>query len=165
MDLVAVVRGQIVFARDYTNKLLEDVPTSEWFRRPAEGVTHVAWQVGHLAVGEYRIAMMRLRGRRPGDEELFSEEFRARFGANSIPDPDPARNPGAEEIRAVFDRVHRQALDELQHLSESELDEPALNPLPFCKTKGEALRWCAGHEMMHAGQIGLLRRLLGHAPL
>ena len=28
-----------------------------------------------------------------------------------------------------------------------------------------SLLWCAHHEMVHAGQIGLLRRYLGFAPV
>jgi uncharacterized damage-inducible protein DinB len=33
------------------------------------------------------------------------------------------------------------------------------------ETKREAIRWSIQHEFLHAGQIGLLRRLLGAAPL
>jgi hypothetical protein len=38
-------------------------------------------------------------------------------------------------------------------------------PHPLVRTKLWALLWCAQHEAVHAGQIGLLRRQLGHAPL
>jgi hypothetical protein len=33
------------------------------------------------------------------------------------------------------------------------------------KTKYEAIRFCAQHEMIHVGQIALLRRLLGYEAL
>jgi len=42
------------------------------------------------------------------------------------------------------------------------LDKPPLKPLSLAKTKLWSLLWCAQHEMVHAGQIGLLRRLLGY---
>jgi uncharacterized damage-inducible protein DinB len=45
------------------------------------------------------------------------------------------------------------------------LDEPVLTPHSLVKTKFEALLWCAQHEGVHAGQIGLLRRLLGYPPV
>ena len=35
----------------------------------------------------------------------------------------------------------------------------------FTTTKLRALLWCARHEMLHAGQIGLLRRHLGYPPM
>jgi uncharacterized damage-inducible protein DinB len=66
---------------------------------------------------------------------------------------------------ADFDRVHQQTLAELQGLTESELDKTVLKPHPLVKTKLWALLWCAQHEAVHAGQIGLLRRQLGYAPL
>ena len=46
-------------ARDYTNNLLADVAEDEWFRMPTEGVTHLAWQLGHLAIAQYRLMMIR----------------------------------------------------------------------------------------------------------
>jgi uncharacterized damage-inducible protein DinB len=165
MSLVAVVREQIVFARNYTAKLIDHVPEQDWFRQPTEGVSHIAWQVGHLAMAQYRMVLERVRGRRPGDEELISDAFLAHFGRESVPDPNPSRNPSVAEIRGIFMRVHQQVLDILLDLRDATLDEPILKPHSLCKTKRESLLWCANHEMMHAGQIGLLRRLLGQTPL
>ena len=69
------------------------------------------------------------------------------------------------DLRAVFDRVHEQALREVRGLDEGELDQPVPHPHPFAPTKLRALLWCARHEMLHAGQIGLLRRHLGYPPM
>jgi hypothetical protein len=156
---------QIVFARNYTVRLLDQTPVAEWFRQPPGGVSHVAWQVGHLAFAEYRMALERIRGPRPQDADLISEGFLRLFGRDSMPDPDPAKYPGQAQIRAVFERVHGQALRELRGLGEGELDRPVLRPHPLVRTKLWALLWCAQHEAVHAGQVGLLRRQLGHAPL
>ena len=119
-------------------------------------------QAGHLAIAQYRLALERVRGRRPGDEALISDAFLTHFGRASVPDPNPSHNPSVAEIRGVFTRVHQQVLVELL---DATLDDAVLKPHVLCKTKRESLLWCASHEMMHAGQIGLLRRLLGHAPL
>jgi hypothetical protein len=154
---------QIVFARNYTIGLLDQTPTAEWFRLPPGGVSHVAWQVGHIAFAEYRLAMWRVRGARPSDAELFPPEFHRQFGADSVPLADASFPP--DELRAVLDRVHGQALRELSGLDEAELDQPVPHPHPFATTKMRALLWCAHHEMLHAGQIGLLRRHLGYPPL
>jgi hypothetical protein len=156
---------QIVFARNYTIGLLDQTPAAEWFRQPPGGVSHIAWQVGHLAFAEYRMALWRIRGPRPRDSELISETHRGLFGVESVPDSDPARYPSQADIRAVFDRVHEQALGELRGLDEGELDQPVPHPHRFANTKLKALLWCAHHEMVHAGQIGLLRRQLGYPPL
>jgi hypothetical protein len=156
---------QIVFARNYTIELLDQTPTADWFRQPPGSVSHVGWQAGHLAFAEYRLALWRIRGAQPQDATLFSQEFMRLFGADSVPDPDPARYADQGELRTVLDRVHEQVLRELPGLSDAELDEPVPHPHPYAKTKLLALLWCAHHEMVHAGQIGLLRRHLGYPPL
>jgi hypothetical protein len=156
---------QIAFARNYTLELLEQTPIGEWFQQPTGSVTHIGWQVGHLAFAEYRLALWRIRDQRPDDGQLFSPEFTCLFGPGSVPDPDPTKYPTQTEIRAVLDRVHGQVLRELTSLNDAQLDQPVPHPSPFAKTKLQALMWCAHHEMLHCGQIGLLRRLLGHPPL
>jgi uncharacterized damage-inducible protein DinB len=88
-----------------------------------------------------------------------------RFGANSVPDADAVNEFSPADIRAALDRVHEQVLRELPALDEAELDQPVPHPHRFTKTKLLALLWCAHHEMVHAGQIGLLRRLLGYPPM
>ena len=60
MSRLQLAIEQIVFARNYTIGLLNQTPTDEWFRVPAGGVSHVAWQVGHIAFSEYRLALWRI---------------------------------------------------------------------------------------------------------
>jgi hypothetical protein len=164
MSPLQTALDQITFARRYTVHLLDSVPEAEWFRMPAGAVTHVAWQVGHLAIAQYRLALLRLRGPRAGDGELISDDFQGLFRATSVPDADPGKYPAPAAIRAVFDRVHERVLAELKDFPEAELGAALALPHPLAKTKLESLHWCAHHEMLHAGQIGLLRRQLGHAP-
>ena len=52
-----IARGQIVTARQYTESLLADIDPGDWFQQPAEVATHVAWQVGHLAMAQYGLVM------------------------------------------------------------------------------------------------------------
>jgi hypothetical protein len=158
---------QIAFARNYTLRLLDHTDPADWFRQPPGGVTHIAWQVGHLAMAEYRLALERVRGARPEDAALISQDFLDLFGRLSVArvDPEPGNYPAPAEIRTVFDRVHQQTLKELGTLDEAELDMPVLKPHPLAKTKLWSILWCCQHEAVHAGQIGLLRRLQGQPPV
>jgi hypothetical protein len=156
---------QIGFAREYTLGLIADIEDADWFRQPPGTTTHVAWQVGHLAVAEYGLGLFRIRGRGDGDAELLTSSFRKQFGKGSTPTGDAAKHPSPAEIRQVLDNVHQQVLRELAGRSEAELDVPVDEPHALFDTKLGALFFCSLHEMMHAGQIGLLRRLLGKAPL
>jgi uncharacterized damage-inducible protein DinB len=165
MSRLQLAIEQLVFARNYTIRLLDQTPAAEWFRRPPGGVTHIAWQVGHLAIAEYWLVLVRTRGERPEDEQLIPKAFQPPFERHSVPDFDAAKQPDQAEIRTVFDRVHEQVLRELPGMDDAELDQPILKSHQLVKTKLWAILWCAHHEMMHTGQIGLLRRQLGYAPL
>ncbi|MDA1229521.1 MAG: DinB family protein [Planctomycetota bacterium] len=157
--------GQIQFAREYTHSLITDLDQSDWFRQPTEGVSHLAWQMGHLAMAQYGLCLFRMRGRADVDLELMSSAFRKKFSKGTTPEPDPMKNPSPEEIRSVFDRVFEQTMLELPAFSDAVLDEPVEMPYTAIPTKFGGLLFCSHHEMLHAGQIGLLRRLLGKTPV
>lgn len=165
MDRLTMAIEQIQGARAYTLKLLDTISPDEWYVSPIECVTHVAWQVGHLAMAEYRLCLERVRGKRPEDAELLPPDFLARFGRGSTPDPDVSEETTPERILEVLERVHAQVMLELPRISQHELDEPPFTPHELFKTKLGALQWASLHEMLHAGQIGLLRRLLGQTPI
>jgi hypothetical protein len=160
-----IARRQITYAREYTKSLIADIEDDVWFQQPGPGLSHVAWQVAHLAVAEYGLCLFRVRGRAPGDIQLLPSVFRKQFGKGSAPEPDAAKNPRPDEIRQVLDEVHQQVLEELKGHSEKDLDVACEEPHALFSTKLGALFFCSAHEMMHAGQIGLLRRLLGKRPI
>ena len=165
MSRLALVTEQIDSIRQYTLSLLEGIEIDQWFWQPGDGVTHIAWQAGHLAAAQYYLTLFRIRGPRKEDASLISSELLKLFGKGSTPDADPQKYPPPEEILAMLGRVHGRALEELHGLAETVLDEPIDPPHPMFATKQGALWFCPQHEMLHAGQIGLLRRLLGLAPL
>ncbi len=165
MSRIELLVDHICSARRYTENLLDSIDPKDWFRQPREGITHVAWQVGHIAVAQYYLALQRIRGEMPKDAELISDNFHALFGKGSVADPNAGKYPDPHEIRAVFNGVHKQSLEELKGLSVDALEKPVDKPHPMFTTKLGALQFCVQHEMLHAGQIGLLRRLLGGDPL
>ena len=113
----------------------------------------------------YGLCLFRIRGRAEIDLELMSSSFRKKFSKGTTPDPDPARNPTPEEIRTVFDRIFEQTMLELPCVTDQTLDDPIELPYAAFPNKFGGLLFCSHHEMLHAGQIGLLRRLLGKQPV
>lgn len=156
---------QIEFARNYTLSLLADIAVEEWFTMPTGCSTHVAWQVGHLAMAEYGLCLFRQRGRAEVDLTLMTSSFRKAFSRGTTPEPDPAKNPTPAEIREVFEKVHKQALLELPTFTAEQLAETVDMPYAAYPTKLGSLLFCSHHEMIHAGQLGLLRRMLGKQPV
>lgn len=151
---------QIEFARGYTLKMLQNLTDDQWFVCSAAYPTHIAWQVGHLAMSEYGLTLFRQRGRVSEDLDLMSGKFRKLFLRGSTPKTDRDAYPEPAEIVEVLHRVHRQMRDEVPGF-EPILDEEIGPPHAAFSTKFGALLFCSHHEFLHAGQIGMLRRSMG----
>jgi len=162
---VELALAQIQSARDYMLGMIADVPDDDWFHMPAGWPSHLAWQVGHLAMAEYGLALYRQRGRAEVDLQLMPSTFRKQFSRGTRPEPDPAKTPSPADIRATLQRVHEQVLAEAPTFTAEKLAEPIDMPYAGSATRYGALLFCAHHEMLHAGQIGVLRRLLGKEPI
>ena len=158
---------KIEFTRTYTMSLLENLSADDWFwvAENAHGyVTHIAWQVGHIAMSQYGLTLFRQRGRRLEDANLMSGKFRKLFLKGSTPKADRDAYPAPTEILGVLNAVHQQMRQELPAIEQT-LDEESGPPHTAFATKYGALLFAPDHEMLHAGQIGMLRRLMGKPPL
>ena len=158
-------RQQIAFVRSYTLQLIEDVRDEEYFVIPSGAVSHIAWQVGHLAMAQYGLTLMRIRDRQREDNELIPKEFIRRFKKQSIPVADLDGYPAPAEIREVFTNVHQRCLQEMANYDAQLLQQPLPAPTAVYENKLGSILFCPLHEMLHAGQIGALRRGLGKEPV
>jgi uncharacterized damage-inducible protein DinB len=116
-------------------------------------------------MAQYMLTLFRLRGKTDADEQLIPKAFLKRFVKGSQPNPNPAAYPAIEEIRQRFDAVHERLMTELPVYPDADLDTPVVEPYVGFPTRFGSLLFCSHHEMLHAGQIGLLRRLLGKPPI
>ncbi|MEZ6098588.1 MAG: DinB family protein [Pirellulaceae bacterium] len=157
---------QIKTARDYTLELISDIDDPLWYDQPHGTTTHVAWQVGHLAMAQYGLTILRIRGREREDSEWIAKDFIRKFQKGSQPIADAGEYPSPSEIRQVLATVHRHSLAVLDDCAEDDLLQESL-PAPYAvfPNKLGSILFCPMHEMLHAGQIGLLRRLLGKQPI
>ncbi|MEN1678846.1 MAG: DinB family protein [Planctomycetota bacterium] len=163
-DRIEHATQRMKLARSFTHHCLEDLAPEQWFWQPADGMNHIAWHVGHLAFAQYFLCLKRIRDRIEADEPLISTKFLKRYKRGSSPDPMPENNETIAELRRVVDGVFDEAMRELAKWTDEELDVPSSPPHPVFDTKLGAIEWCPQHEMMHAGQMTLLRRLMGRGP-
>ena len=156
----------IEFARKYSSSLLVDLTDDEWFWSPDEFTTHIAWQVGHLAMAQYGLTLYQQRGRdREVDSKLMSSKVRKLCMRGTTPVADRDAYPAPAEMLALFDRVHKQMQTEIVTYDGDQLDEEIGPPHAAFATRYGALLFAGDHEMIHSGQIGMLRRLMGKEPL
>lgn len=153
--------AQIDFARRYTRELLTATPRELWFTRPHGAPAHLAWQVGHLTVSQYGLLMFRIHGRRADDLDLIPGKFRKAFGRGSDPSSDSAAQMTADELVDRFELINDRAIAGLEGIDSNVLLEPVEMPYAAYPIKLGAILFCPLHEQLHAGQIGLTRRLLG----
>lgn len=157
--------NQFQSARKYTLALIEGLTPDQWHWMPQPPVSHVAWQIGHLAVAQYGLMLFRQRGRLEVDSQLMSGEFRKLFMKGTNPHGDSKAYPEIDEILKVFQRVNAQVIQEAEAFDPKSLDEPTDPPHAGPPTRLGSLLFAAHHEMLHNGQIGLLRRMMGLNPV
>ena len=155
------VLGQVDFARRYTLGLLENIPESLWPIIPTGASSHIAWQVGHLAVSQYGLMLFRQRGRAEGDLDLMPGWLRKRFGRGSVPPTDSNEIPSKAALLECLEKIHIASMAALPSFSAEQLLEPTEMPYAVHPIKLGALLFCPLHESIHSGQIGLLRRMHG----
>jgi hypothetical protein len=153
--------SQLDFARRYTLRLLDATPPELWYQMSAAVPTHIAWQVGHLAVSQYGLLMFRQRGRAPGDLDLVAGTFRKRFGRGSQPTTLDSSGESPADLLSRLQTIHRQAYTELAAADPASLLEPIDMPYAVYPCKLGAILFAPLHEQIHSGQIGLIRRSLG----
>jgi len=164
MDMISLLLDRLQSARNWTNSLLEDVDESKWFDAPGPKLGHIAWQVGHLASSQIILVHMRCFGKEYAG--CAPAEYQKLFGRGSTPVADPAAYPPISRIREFFSRIHGECLDMIAKMPTPELDKPAgAEPHPMFTNKAGAIGMAAMHECFHAGQIAMIRRLMGKPPL
>lgn len=160
-----VALGQLSFARDYLLKMLATIPEELWGTVPAGAPSHIAWQVGHLAVAQYGLMLFRQRGRAEVDLEIMPGWLRKRFGKGSNPLELQEDVPTPQVLLGALDRVHQQSLNEIASFSAEHFLETVDMPFAVFPNKLGTLLFCPIHESIHIGQIGLIRRMLGLEPI
>ncbi len=174
MDMrIEIALSLLASARAYLDTMLDGLDDDDWFWVPNDPqesgrppyCSHIAWQVGHIAMAEYGLMLFRQRGRAEVDLDLMPGSFRKRFAKGSVPGLDRTGYPSPIEIRQQLDKIHAGVLAEVPHFSPKSLDEPLDPPTAGFPTKYGAMLMAAQHEMLHCGQIGVLRRLMGKPPI
>ncbi len=148
-------------SREWTLKLIADVSGDEWTFQPQEGVQHILWLCGHLACAEALLVLVRVGGGDNPDPE-FSKHFPVGGPVASAGEYD---YPLPAAVRERMAATHDVVLEAIRGMNEQQLNEPCYGkhgkPHPHYTTKRGAIDHCVRHEGFHAGQIAMLRRLMG----
>jgi hypothetical protein len=160
------VLGQMEFCRQYSLSLVADIEPELWYVAPSGAPSTIGWQVGHLAFSQYGLMLFRQRGREASDLDLIPGWFRKQYGRGTSGNPEQLSNPlPASELLTILGRVHETAVQTVRSLPIEQFGEATDMPYAVYPRKIGALMFCPIHESLHAGQIGIIRRMLGKDPL
>jgi hypothetical protein len=162
MNAHQALKTGIASSEMISDSYLKDLTDSELMVRVVPGINHIAWQLGHLIVGEHDMINMV----RPNSMPELPPGFREKHDRETHSSDDPKAFCTKAEYAAEMKKQRAGTLAVLDKLSDADLDQPAPEPLRnFLKTVGEVFSMQGSHWMMHAGQWAVLRRKLGRAPL
>ena len=162
MNEVEILTRQTENAYDWTNRLINSIPSEKWDNTPEIIVTNVSWQVGHLIMSFYYHSIMVVVGHQMDiiqkvPLKAYDELFTNASPQNAVGKTNP------KELQNQLNIVQQKSIHVVKSLTENDLEsklEPTSTPHPIAKTKLEALDWNIKHTMYHCGQVGILKRIL-----
>jgi hypothetical protein len=162
MSLQDRLRRQLVKTRELSETLLADFHTrQEWMHQVHPGCNHALWFVGHMANSDnFFLSLV------APEKSVKLDGFAPRFGMGSHPTGEPDDYPPPEDVLGTMRERRRTLLNVLNDLSDDDLSRPTPAGSPDFLTDFAAVFEMANwHEAMHAGQLSVTRRALGHKPL
>jgi uncharacterized damage-inducible protein DinB len=137
---------------------LADFSDADFFVRPCPGANHATWQLGHLTTSEARI----VNGVKPGGNTAVPEEFAAKFTKETSTNDDAAFFPKKAVILDQLSKTRAATVAWIKTLTPADLDKPGPERMAkMCPSVGHLLGLIGNHDMMHMGQLQVIRRKLG----
>ena len=162
MSLQQRLERQLHSTRQMSEKLLADFKTPhDWVHQVHPGCNHALWFAGHMAnTDNFLLSLV------SPASAVALEDWSPRFGMGSQPTDQPDQYPPPETVLATMRERRAKLLEVLSQLTDDALagKTPAGAPefLPDFAAVFELAIW---HEGLHAGQLSVTRRALGHKPL
>ena len=160
MDVKEHLVAQLDKSRTFTLGLADDFEGDQLVHQVFEGSNHCLWILGHLAVTDNAVI-----GQIDPAKSIALEGYWGTVGMGSTPVPDASQYPTRDDLLAVLAERRAVLLELVSGLTDADLDRATTGPFAdFAPTIGELLRMVGWHEVMHAGQLSVVRRSLGFAP-
>lgn len=158
MDSKHVLLDGLRVSEMVTTMLLGDMDEADLLVRPTPGANHYAWQLGHLIGSMNQMCEMVEPGVLPALPEGFSESYTKETAAND----DAAAFLSKQEYLNLLNAQRAGVRKLIDELDEARLDEPSPESMrELMPTLGDILHLVSIHEIMHSGQLSVVRRKQG----
>lgn len=163
MTIAEYLAEQLDGTRAWTLKLIADLKGDDWTFQPGAGLGHALWACGHLAGAQHLLVHVRALGK-PFLDGSFDKHFPIGGPVKSAKEHE---YPSVQTVLSTMADVHARTLAAIRGMGDALLAEPAFGgdgkPHPHYHDKCSLVAHCNRHEAFHAGQLALIRRLLGKA--
>lgn len=154
---VEVFRDQARITAEIVQRNVAGVTQSESLFQPRPAGNSLNWVVGHL-VWVYELTLPSL-----GEEPVLGVDALKRYARGTAPLSDAAEALDLGDLMAAWDEASRRVDAGLLRLTAAALDGPATDSRGAGPdgTVRSRLSRIFFHQAYHAGQLGMLRRLIG----
>ncbi len=162
MTLKERLANQLHVIRGISEQVLSVFTTpQQWTHQVHEQANHALWFAGHM--GTVDNFMLGLAAPEHVQEKPGYQE---KFGMGSRPTSSVEDYPPVDEVLAFMRERREAVLEALAGLSDEDLAKPCPEGSPgFMTDTASAFEAIVWHEAMHAGQVTVARRQLGHPPI
>jgi hypothetical protein len=145
-------------ARFIMSRYLEDLRDEDLIVRPHPHAHHAAWQLGHLVLSESQM----LRAIYPDAACGVSPEFLTKHEVSAASKAQLSDFYPKSDYLSLMQQVRSATVAAVAKFSEQQFSEPGPERMRnYAPTIGAVFLAIANHEIMHTGQIAVIRRALG----
>jgi uncharacterized damage-inducible protein DinB len=134
---------------------MEGIPAEQWLLKPGDSSNHLLWVMGHLIWARGNI----LKTLGQEGALVWAPQF-----ARGSKCEDTGQYPQVDEVKAAWSDLSGRLATCLSEVPAEALEKPHDRPT-FDGKVGGFIAFLALHESYHVGQVGYLRRWLGHGQL
>src|SRR5262245_43596924 len=136
---------------------LEGLSDEDVWRQPSGSGNPIGWILGHLT--ETRAGMLTEMG------TAFDCGWSRAFQRGSMLQ-DRSGYPARAAIEAAWKATHGAMRDAFANVAADQLTRPvSRRPVPGVETLADLIAFCGFHESYHVGQVGFIRKQLGHTSI
>jgi hypothetical protein len=158
MNTHEAILSNLHTARYITTSYLGDLSDADLLVRPVAGAHHTAWQLGHLIVSEHQM----LNGVRPGSAPALPHGFAEKHEKTAAKSDQLSDFCSKETYLSLMHQLREATIATLSQLTPEDLSQPGPEAMrAYAPKVGSVFLSIANHELMHSGQVAVIRRALG----
>ena len=159
MNATSVIKLALTSTKELLNWYVSDLSDADLLVRPVPQANHIAWQLGHLVVGDIGLIKDEIPG--ANFPELPATWMAQHDKATAAQEP-PKGFATKKEYLDLFNGTRDATIALVDKLKDADLDTPVKGKMAkFAPTWAALLLLCANHTTMHAAQFTVVRRKLG----